>query len=563
MKDKILLITLILLSLVPLFGWFHPGLPVTHDGQDHVARIANFYQSLQDGIIVPRWAKNLNWGYGHPILMFLYPLPSYMGSLFHFFGFSFVDSTKLVFIVSFILSGITMYIWLRELLSKQAAFIGSLVYLFAPYRFIDLYVRGAIGEHVAFVFPPLILFFLLRLTKSLRTDKKMEKRTLLTLFSTTRKDIILGSLSLAGLILAHNAISLMFLPLLAVYVLFLLFQTKYKKYFIASVVAIGIFGFLVSAFFWLPAFFEGKYTLRDIVTQGTFASGFSSWQQFIYGTWSYGGSGQLSVQVGIIQWLSVIAAIPLTVILYKKKSKHWILTLSALLIFFLTLFLMNSSSKILWDKVTIIQKFQFPWRFLSVTVFMTAVLAALVSSHFSKKLQTILLILIASGLLLQSKDFWHARAYQKNPEIFYSGIYYSTTDTGESAPIWSVRFMEHTPKAHLEVISGKAKIIEKERTSIHHQYAVSAQQKVQLLENTLYFPGWEIKVDNKPVTIQYQDPNNRGLMTFFVDKGTHTIDIHFTETRLRRTADSLSLVALVLLAGILFIPVRKSKQELV
>src|SRR5258708_6749493 len=158
-------ILVVILSIIPLIDLFHPGLPITHDGQDHVARIANFYANLQWGVIVPRWAENLNWGYGHPILMFLYPLPSYIASFFHFFTFSFVDSTKLVFGMSFILSGVTMYLWLNEFLRKDAAFVGAILYIFAPYRFIDLYVRGAIGEHIAFVFPPLVLFFLLRIAK--------------------------------------------------------------------------------------------------------------------------------------------------------------------------------------------------------------------------------------------------------------------------------------------------------------------------------------------------------------------------------------------------------------
>src|SRR5688572_3623586 len=92
---------LFLLSLLPLFDFLKPGLPLTHDGIDHVARIANFYQNLTEGNLVPRWAGNLNWGFGHPILMFLYPLPSYFASLFHFLGFSLIDSVKLVFAAFF------------------------------------------------------------------------------------------------------------------------------------------------------------------------------------------------------------------------------------------------------------------------------------------------------------------------------------------------------------------------------------------------------------------------------------------------------------------------------
>src|SRR3989344_7884005 len=90
-------ILILLISALPLLNLLTPGLPVTHDGIDHVARIANFYKNLEEGVLIPRWASNLNWGYGHPILMFLYPLPSYATSFFHLLGFSFVDSLKIVF----------------------------------------------------------------------------------------------------------------------------------------------------------------------------------------------------------------------------------------------------------------------------------------------------------------------------------------------------------------------------------------------------------------------------------------------------------------------------------
>ena len=88
---------LIVLSIVSILALVHSGLPITHDGQDHVARIANFYQNLVDGNLIPRWAATLNWGYGHPILEFLYPLPSYFTSAFHLIGFSLVDSAKIVY----------------------------------------------------------------------------------------------------------------------------------------------------------------------------------------------------------------------------------------------------------------------------------------------------------------------------------------------------------------------------------------------------------------------------------------------------------------------------------
>ena len=102
-------VIILLLSLFPLTHLLQPGLPITHDGQDHVARIANFAESFSEGNLIPRWASKLNWGFGHPILMFLYPLPSYTATMFHWLGFSLVDSTKLVFAVMYVLSALAMY----------------------------------------------------------------------------------------------------------------------------------------------------------------------------------------------------------------------------------------------------------------------------------------------------------------------------------------------------------------------------------------------------------------------------------------------------------------------
>ena len=60
----------------------------------------------------------------------------------------------------------------------------------------------------------------------------------------------------------------------------------------------------------------------------------------------------------------------------------------------------------------------------------------------------------------------------QKPESFYTSIYESTTDTGESAPIWSVRFMEKRPEANLEIVDGDARVENIERRSTYHKYKV-------------------------------------------------------------------------------------------
>lgn len=448
---------IIVVSIVAGIGYMMPGMPVIDDGQDHVARIANFYQSLSEGNPIPRWAGNLNWGYGHPILMFLYPLPSYIASLFHFIGFSFVDSTKIVFIVAFIASTLAMYFWMRSAFGTIPGILGAFLYGFAPYRFVDMYIRGAIGEHVAFIFPPLICFFLFKIAQE---GNKSFYGIGLSVVS-------------AGLILAHNAVSIMFFPIIAFYVLYLfVFESKRSLSFIFSVFCYLALGFGLSAFFWVPAYLEGKYTLRDIVTKKEALERFVPLTKFIFSPWVYGQGNETTKFIGATQWVGIIGSIFL--ISRVKKFKEKISIMSLLIMFILYIFMMTSLSSIVWEKIMILQKFQFPWRFQCATVFINAVLASLVLTKFitvqKKGRQISLLVLLCVLSVVVTAGMWRpGRGYTFHHDSYYSGVYAGTTDTGESSPIWSVRFMEHTASRPIQVIEGQAEIQEAGRTSTEHR----------------------------------------------------------------------------------------------
>jgi len=525
---------LIAISFLPLASFFVPGLPVTHDGQDHVARIANFYQALSEGILVPRWAGNLNWGYGHPILMFLYPMSSYVASLFHSVGLSYVDATKAVFVFAYIASILSMYLWMSTAWGKRIGFVGALLYGFAPYRFVDMYIRGAIGEHMAFVFPPIICFFLYKLATYA--------------FSKTydlRPKIYYGvglSISFAFLILSHNAISLMFLPLIGLYILYLfIFQAKKSLLFLAYCLMSIVLGFGLSSFFWLPAFIEGKYTLRNIVTAGVGPERFVPIKAFFYSPWNSAEGNTMTQSIGF----------------FKTKEREIRFLLSVFYsLFFVSLFIMTPFSAWIWERIMILQNFQFPWRFLSLTTFLSAVLGGVSipyiiksvvrNSQLSKtqepRTTNVLLVIFCFLIIVSASHMWRPKAYQTKDESFYTGIYKSTTDTGESSPIWTTRFMEQIPKEEIEVISGIARVEKIRRTTTLHAYRIVADTRAEFLENTIYFPGWEVLVDGNKTDIQFQSEIHRGIMSFWVDKGEHRVEVVFRDTKVRKIAAGITVV---------------------
>lgn len=523
-KRKLFLLLAVVLSVFLTLDLFHSGLPKTHDGIDHVARIANFYTNLSQGNIIPRWAGNLNWGYGHPILMFLYPLPSYIASFFHFFGLSLADSTKYVFVLGEVLSGVFMFLWISEFMPAYLGLLAAVMYMITPYRLVDIYVRGDIGENLAFAFAPLVFFAII---KSVRTSKEKYK--------------ILLSLSFACLILSHNAISLMLVPIILMYS----WIVSDKRRELLNILLHLALGFGVAAFFWIPGLMEGKYTLRDIVTKGSYRNRFVDFASLLYGPWSYGGSGQFTVQLGVLNWIGFIISIPSILVFKFKKNRLYLPLLLFCVVTLSSILLMTELSRPIWDKLLILQNFQFPWRFLALTSIATCFLLPASLSCFPAKIQKMVVMILILASFYISKDYFHANGFINLPESFFAGIYNGTTDTGESAPRWSVRFMEHRPKDQIEIIDGSAKIIRSTRRVTNHEYVILAENKTRIRENTLYFPGWEVFVDGSGVPIEYQDQANRGLITFYVDKGRHNVSVSFKETRLRLISDIISLVSIM------------------
>lgn len=537
-------LVLIIITLLPLKGLIGSGITDAHDSISHVVRVASFYQSLTEGNLIPRWSQTLNYGYGHPIFMFLYPLPSYFASLFHSFGFSVIDSVKLVMAVSFILAGLFAYFWFKELLGKTwPALIGAAVFQLAPYRFINLYVRNAFGENTATLFIPLVFW---RFTRLIRHPSRL--------------NLIWASLSLIGLFLSHNAISLMTLPLLGVYAFTLLCFYAKKLFTMGHVIFAMTLSLGLTAFFWFPALIEGKYTLREIVMRGdTFAANFPYFYQLVIPTWGYsvsapGPNDGMSFQVGIIQWLVVL----LTISLFIKRiflAKQGIslterLALFFLLVFAFSIFIMLEISLPVWQKLTIIKKFQFPWRWLILSVTASGALAALLAHRlkFSSKLG----FLLTGMLVTQTFWYWQPKGFLPQTETELINSYIGTTDTGESTPLWAVRFQEKPAFWGLSVVSGAPidyQIFRRE--SELHEYTVTTTVDSQISDNTLYFPGWTVYVDGKKTPITYADPNWRGEITFKVPTGTHHIRVVFENTKLRRFANTVSLISLATLALVL------------
>jgi len=122
-------------------------------------RLYEIDKCIRDGQIPCRWVPDMGYGYGYPQFNYYAPLPYYIMEVFHLVGFGFLDSVKAGMVLSILVSAWGMYSLAKFLWGRVGGFISSRLYIYAPYRATDFYVRGAVGELWAMAFLPFIFLY--------------------------------------------------------------------------------------------------------------------------------------------------------------------------------------------------------------------------------------------------------------------------------------------------------------------------------------------------------------------------------------------------------------------
>lgn len=524
-------IFVVIFSLLPFLAIFiNPLFPHTHDGPVHLARMASYHKALTDGQLPIRWAGDLNYGYGLPLFNFIYQTPYLIAFLFLSIGFGLVASFKITLFLSYLFSGIFMFLFTKEFFNDQRkAFFVTVFYQFSSFRFVELLVRGSFGEVYTYTFLPLVLYGLTKIMQKMSVGS-----------------FIITSIATALLILSHNAISLIFFIICFGYAIFF---AKGLKHLFISLSALFV-GLLISAFYWAPAVLEHKYTYGDLFMKNLFLDHFPPLYQFFLPNFTNDKFLQtegISVQFGLFHVIAFIFSV-IVLIRYKKLDKIIKkLLISSIALFLIALFFMQPLSKFIWENVSLLRQFQFPWRFLAVTTFVTSLLSVSLcyTSFISKKwvYRGILFLVILSTFYYSKPSL----GFDRIDEKYYWNFPLNTTYYGETDLIWSEGPAKKYPKQRVEVIGGKGEISNFYKKSQYHTFTLDAKTDVQLVDHTQYYPGWKIFVDSSSVPIEFQDGHWRGEMVFNVPKGVHEVKAVFTENRLRLITDIISITSIILL----------------
>lgn len=489
----LLLVALFLVWPLGMRGFF-----ISDDGDWMIIRLSAFYQSLREGQFPVRFLGRLNYGYGYPVANFLYPGFLYVGSLIKSFGFSFVDTTKIILAGSVMGTALCLFFWLRRRFSTLSSFFGSMGFIFSPYLVFDLYTRGSVGEIVAFF------------------------AAALALFSMNRQKFWIFPFAVAFLLTSHNSLALLFFLLICLYGV----VTKGKEYWPYVLLGAGM-----AAFFWLPALFDRRYVVFDAQTIANPAA------------YLIGGN--------ILLLLNIVPAMACFLFWRMKKKTEDQTSWLFFFVFLIGVVMSTSLSLPFWNVSIMGKFFQFPYRFLSLGLIAGPWMIAWVFDEIAPQPRRRLLILF---LILWAVPFWMSMRdirWVLRPEGFYTTNEATTTVADEYMPRWvSQKPNEHAPK-RLEFFGGRGVIIVKKFSSHKIEAIIDATEKSIVQINTIYYPGWGIELDGQPVLVDYR--NGMGLMRVAVPEGTHHISAEFRETVVRLIADGISVMSGIIAVVMLFL----------
>lgn len=527
-----------------------------HDAQHSIFYLVEFDQTFRDGYLWPRWSPDFAFGYGYPLFNIYAPLAIYMAELVHLLGATKVVAVKTVYILATIGSGLSMYGFARRLFGKKAGFLAGVVYMYAPFHLLEIYVRSAFAEYVALALLPLALWAFAEL-----------------IAQPDFRRLCLAGGSYGLLALTHHTTFFTFTPFLMLYIMVLVAgkaKLNFSRWFklgLANVGA-GILGLALAGIYLLPVIFERQYIKVEQWVSGSY----NAFEHFVYFSqlfspkWDYGYSGPgpvdgMSYQIGIVIYgLLIFTLVGLAV--YGQDVPHRgtiIIFLGAGLV---SIWLMSPLAAQAWKILPITALIQFPWRLLIITMLSFSVIIGALAPIF--RIQATMLNLVALVVVVGSYSYTQPQ-YTPIPDWAESplaviewdafspsdrvGMVVYTEEQPGTSPM-EAQYRDGEPLDVATVLSGQAEVHTLRHGGASDEVQVSGgPATIQFY--TYDYPGWRVFLNGEVIPHRHETPF--GLITVDVPAGNHSLLLKMGTTPVRMAGGLLSLLALGILGfGVFF-----------
>ena len=453
-----------------------------------------------------------------------------------------------------LLSGITMYTFMMNVTkNKNVSLLSSILYVLAPYRITDMYIRIAVAELASFVFIPIIF-------DGLYSVLKEEKLSFKLIWGTV------------GLILTHTVITMYMAIICLLYLVFNIKKLKSIKIIRILVISLVCI-LLITSFYWVGLLQHHNATSYEVFVPGRMEVGnkLEYYKTEFYQLFHTNKDQTMIYAIGLVTVLGLV----LTPIAWKNVEKDYKRTYVLFLTFGIILTIMTLTF-FPFEKLPIIFKMiQFTFRLYEFTAFFFAFVAGINYGIIIKnfKIFDVIVLTIISTLLLIPYNSKLEYELSTNEDRLIEGVRV-TENTGRVHA--GMASMEYLPSKAFKVLNtyianrkdepiitnGKAEILNYSKNRTNLEFELTNMKNEQEADNQnnkteaeltielpyIYYLGYRVYANGSE--IEYTESDN-GFVQIKINPALYEqnvkINVRYTGTNEMIVASAISIISAMII----------------
>jgi hypothetical protein len=537
----------VVIAPMPIFG-----IPDGNDLPQHLKFAAAFYEAILSGDPFPGWAAANNLGFGSIGIRYYPPVAYYLMAFTQMLTGSWFDTFWINSFFWMFLGCAGVYFWAKEWLSPGQAALTAMLYSLVPYHSSQIYQYLLYAEFAAAGILPFCFLFATRLARKGRFI-----------------DVVLFSVSYSLLLLTHIPLTIIGSTGLAIYIFLLIDRKRFKKTLAGFLFAFAL-SLSATAFHWLRAVTEVGWVKHN--SPQYYANGYYDFNKYFFPLiYSAGDDYQRKIlwHLDVTIIFSILLFLPLVIYLFSRIKSATDDGFSDLKPFYailvtgvFSIFILSVPSTFIWNGLTILQKTQFPWRWLALTsvvgtMAFTLGITLLISRFRNlKKLisYAILLLLFCISLFNFTQNIISAAFV---PRDQFTIKITEMNREPECVCWWTIwadaRALERTEKVYAE--SRRAEITRWD--SELREFTVEKGSPGNVRIATFYHPHWNAEVNGSRTEVVKSDD---GTILIAVPEQSTSIKLYFREPVKLQIALLVSITTWLFLCGAFLFAYRNQKR---
>ena len=503
------------------------------DGIQHIARLMGTYQTITEGEFPPVIMSNFCNGFGYSWNIFYSPITAFVPLIL---------MLKLFMILVTFLSGIAMYEFVKKVTkNKYAGMLAAIIYILAPYRLTDMYMRIAIAELTSFIFLPIVFHGIYNIFNS--EEKSMKKSLILTLGA-------------VGIILTHTVIAMYTAIICFIYVIVNIKKLKEKQ--VWKMIGINVLLIILLTSFYLLPMLEHKLTTEyEVFQPGRMERTDDLILKKVDVTdLLYTPNGHFSYEIGLVSLIGIV----FTLLVYKKIEKenrkiyYFSITLGCICIIMSLRFFP-------FEKLpAILKMIQFSFRLLEFSSFFFAFVAAINYSLLIKNFKVkdvFVLGLIAFLLIVPLKKnldyektwreeiLWPAFAVNDYTGRIHAGC--ATFEYLPSKAFDNLDYIKHREN-RVYVLNGNVRIKNEEKDGTNMEFTVSDIEENTVIELPyIFYLGYTVEITNVAGETFEIDPfeSDNGFVAVNLPETATKVNVKYEGTVLMKVLYVISFATVI------------------